>query len=117
MAGEPKKWSLAHWVHLTLLTGLVASSLLMLVGLVALMVNHQPRPVKLPVKLEDLLRHALVGDGLAILDLGLLLLMLTPALRVMVLGVGWLQEREWRFAMVALIVLALLATSVFLGMD
>jgi uncharacterized membrane protein len=41
--------------------------------------------------------------------------MLTPILRVIVLGVGWLLEREWRFAAIAFFVLALLATSMVLG--
>jgi uncharacterized membrane protein len=41
--------------------------------------------------------------------------MLTPILRVLVLAIGWLLEKEWRFAAIALCVLALLATSVVLG--
>ena len=55
------------------------------------------------------------GDGTAILQLGLLVLMLTPVARVVVLAVGWLVDREWRFALVALFVFALLMTSLILG--
>ncbi len=53
----------------------------------------------------------IAGDRTAILDLGLLLLMLTPVLRVTILAIGWLTARQTRFALVALTVLLLLALS------
>jgi hypothetical protein len=41
--------------------------------------------------------------------------MLTPFSRVIVLAIGWLLARQWRFGIVALCVLCLLALSVILG--
>ena len=47
--------------------------------------------------------------------LGLLLLIATPAIRVVALLVGFAREREWLFSMFSLVVLVLLALSAYLG--
>jgi len=51
------------------------------------------------------------GDSKAIIQLGLLLLVLTPIARVAVAGVGFLLERDRLYAVVSLIVLLILAFS------
>lgn len=106
---------LAHWVHWALTAGIALSAVLLLTGLVVTFWTHEPRPEGVPEAGFELLRHALQGHGPAILNLGLLILMLTPALRVYVLAIGWFWERDWVFTAVALCVLALLSTSLFLG--
>lgn len=67
----------------------------------------------------DVFRHilagALRGDGLSPLEPGLVLLMLTPAARVLILAVGWSCERNARSAATAFTVLALLIVSIVLG--
>jgi uncharacterized membrane protein len=65
--------------------------------------------------LANVVRDALRGDGIDLIDLGLLALISTPALRVAVLALAWAREREWRFAGVAIAVLALLALGMVLG--
>lgn len=109
--------SLAHAVHSLLLSGLVVSCVLLLLGLALVFWNQEPRPAGIPEAGFKLLRHAAHGEGVAILNLGLLILMLTPALRVTVLVVGWSLERDWLFASIALSVLVLLAISLALGMS
>ena len=52
---------------------------------------------------------------MAVMQLGLVILMLTPVARVLVLGLDWLLESDRVFAGVAATVLALLAISVVLG--
>ena len=47
--------------------------------------------------------------------LGVLALGLTPAVRVLLLLSLWLRERDWRFAAVAAIVLAVLTASLLAG--
>ena len=53
--------------------------------------------------------------GLAFSTLGVLVLALTPALRVLALVVLWCRERDWRFVAVALAVAATLGIGLLLG--
>jgi uncharacterized membrane protein len=50
-----------------------------------------------------------------LLDLGLLALMLTPLVRIIILAGGWALRRDFRFALVALVVLLLLIASLLKG--
>jgi uncharacterized membrane protein len=106
---------LGRAVHLSLLSGLLVSGALLILGTTLAIKSHASQPKGGPGSVETIVSQAVHGNGIAILNLGIFVLMLTPILRVMVLGVGWLLEREWRFAAIAFIVLALLATSVVLG--
>jgi uncharacterized membrane protein len=51
------------------------------------------------------------GHALALVQLGILLLIATPVLRVLFVGIGYLIERDWLYVTVAGIVLAVLAAS------
>jgi hypothetical protein len=115
IASSPESGRINHWVHWTLLAGLAASTLLLATGLFAALRSGQPRPETRPPSIAILVEHAARGDGVALLNLGVLLLILTPAGRVTVLGVGWLLQREWRFAAIAFSVLALLVFSMLTG--
>jgi len=55
------------------------------------------------------------GNGVAWMELGVLMLLATPVLRVIVLAIGWSLQRDGRMALVALVVLLLLAVSVVLS--
>jgi hypothetical protein len=107
---------LARWVHHTLLAGVVAAGLLMTIGLVVAAAREQPRPIGRPSPISSLPDRIGSGDGVALIELGLLILILTPVLRVAVLAVGWLAAGDRRFAAVAGAVLSLLALSVWLGL-
>jgi hypothetical protein len=105
---------LARVVHWTLLGGVIASAALLVAGLV--LARGTPVAPGEPVsRLGRLAARALAGDGVAVLDVGLLVLMLTPVCRVAVLAVGWLLARQWAMALVALTVAAMLGLSVGLG--
>jgi uncharacterized membrane protein len=110
-----RRLELQHWVHWTLLLGVAVSGTLLLLGMAIALFAHQPRPEGPPPELGSLLGAALTGSGMAVIDIGLLLLMATPLLRVAVLVGGWALAGDRRFATVALTVLALLALSVVLG--
>ncbi|HEV3168006.1 MAG TPA: DUF1634 domain-containing protein [Isosphaeraceae bacterium] len=107
---------LERWVHLTLLGGLTVSALLLTLGLVVSYWKHERRPFRPPPPPSITLQNALHGRGPALIDLGLLTLIGTPVLRVVVLGLGWLLDREFRFAAVALLVFCLLCLSLVLGL-
>ena len=51
------------------------------------------------------------GEALDIVQLGIMLLIATPVLRVLFVGIGYLIERDWLYVSVALIVLAVLSAS------
>ncbi len=113
---EAQDQDMGHWVHWSLLAGLVVSGCLLTVGL-GLRLASGPRPQEGPPSpVPSLVREALQGDGVALINLGLLTLIGTPMLRVVVLGIGWAREGDYRFAAVALIVLALLGLGLVLGL-
>lgn len=105
---------LQRWVHWTLLAGLSISAALLTCGLAAMLAQgheHAPRHESL----ATLCREAAEFQGPAITTLGLLVLMITPIMRVVVLVAGWAVRRDWLFASVALVVLGLLVLSLSLG--
>ncbi len=53
--------------------------------------------------------------ALASATLSLVILAATPALRVLLLGILWARQRDWRFALIALAVAGVLTASVLLG--
>jgi hypothetical protein len=114
-ADEPHKDALARAVHWSLLTGLVLGSVLLCWGLVISMLRNEHAPQSPPPAVSDLLHRAMQDEGPALLQLGILLLLFTPVVRVLVLAVGWAIRRDWRMAAVAVTVLALLAVSIFLS--
>lgn len=64
------------------------------------------------------LRQVLSGDasrGDWLMGLGALVLGLTPGFRVLMLVVLWTRERDWRFALVAALVVVTLTVSLLLG--
>jgi hypothetical protein len=114
--GSGEQHRLEHWVHRSLLAGLLASGVLLAAGLAAAAAKEQPGPPENPRPIALLVTDALRGEGEALMTLGLLVLMATPVARVGVLAVGWAVEGERRLAAVAAAVLALLAVSLYLGM-
>jgi hypothetical protein len=117
LAASTDSHRLAHWVHWSLLAGVILSGLLLLVGLGLTPAQGRQVPQGPPPAFGDVVRDAFGGDGAAITRLGLILLMATPVARVIVLIVGWVAEREFRFALVALAVLGLLSLGVLLGVQ
>jgi uncharacterized membrane protein len=107
--------TLARAVHWTLLIGLLVSALMMIAGLFVAIAKDQPRPEALITSVPELVRMAGEGNGVAWMELGVLMLLATPVLRVIVLAIGWSLQRDGRMALVALVVLLLLAVSVVLS--
>jgi len=108
-----------RWVHRCLLTGVLLSGPLLLLGLI-LTLARSPAPTEKPGEppppVVTILRQAATGDGSALIQIGLLALMITPILRVATLAVLWtIEPGAKRFALTAGIVLVLLAVSIALG--
>lgn len=107
---------LAHWVHWNLLAGVALSGLLLIAGLTLSSARGRQMPQEPPPPLRHVVADALAGDGVAFMRLGLIVLMLTPVIRVVVLMLGWALARDYRFALVALAVLGLLSLGVLLSL-
>jgi uncharacterized membrane protein len=105
---------LTRVVHRTLLAGVLASAALLIIGL-ALALSGQAAQAEPVTDWPQLFAQAATGDGRAVIDLGLIVLMFTPVFRVLVLALGWLAERKWWLALVAIAVAIMLAMSVAIG--
>jgi len=99
-------------VQLLLRAGLGLAVLLMSAGLAAELLRGQLSGESL--QLRELASSA-APIGQRLMGLGILVLALTPAVRVLALLVLWTQERDWRFVAVALAVIATLGAATALG--
>lgn len=55
------------------------------------------------------------GEGMGIIQLGILLLILTPLLRIIFALIGYLKEKDYTYVVVSLIVLTIMAVSFITG--
>jgi len=105
-----------HLIHYTLLTGVSVSAILLVAGLFIVLVRGTPRPEVAP-PLSEILCQAFMANGVDLIYLGLLLLMITPVIRVLMLVYGYARIGRWRFALIAVLVLLLLSTGFALGIE
>lgn len=110
--------SLEVWIAHVLRVGVVLASAVILLGLALALLGNHPTGVQEAVNgranlrapdpaslRQDLAR----GDPVAVVQLGLLLLILTPAVRVALTVVLFALQRDWAFVVIAATVLLLLA--------
>ena len=55
------------------------------------------------------------GEGMAIIQLGILMLIFTPLMRIIFALIGYLKEKDYVYVVVSSIVLAIMAVSFFTG--
>lgn len=101
-------------VSRTLTAGVAASLSLMAAGLVLSLARGGPLP-NAATPLGSLAAGLGAGDPAALMSLGLLTLLATPAARVAVLAAQFARNREWIFVAISLTVLGVLAASVLIG--
>ena len=68
-----------------------------------------------PTNLQAVVRGAAAGKPYAVIELGMLLLILTPVIRVALSVVFFLSQRDWLYVGITLFVLAVLMISLFSG--
>ena len=98
--------------------GSLASTLIMALGLVLILL-HRPSalpPLSSPTPIGALLTRALRVDPPAVAELGLLLLLLTPILRIVVAATTFGLERDHKYMFIALGVLAVVMLSIGFAM-
>jgi uncharacterized membrane protein len=98
-----------------LLVGLLVAIGLMIAGAI-LAVIQESGSVRHSTSLGDLPGLLANGDPTGFLDLGLLVLLATPAARVIALLVAFIRRREWLFAGISAVVVAVLVLSAVLGL-
>ena len=99
-------------VQFLLRAGLGLSVLMMFAGLVISLSSGETTAT--PVEMKSLFANGLtLGNHL--MGAGVLLLGLTPVLRVLMLVYLWYREKDWKFAIIALIVFTTLMVSISLG--
>lgn len=106
---------MAHWVHWSLLTGVAISGLVLMAGLILDPDRGPHEAAGRDVAINEVIRGVEREDGVSLINLGLLLLMATPVLRIFVLGTGWLISGDRQFAGIAFAVLLLLLLSMWLS--
>jgi uncharacterized membrane protein len=106
---------LTHWVHRLLLAGVILTGMLLVAGLWQDPSGGTRPTAGQVISLRDLMRGSAHWEGLSLINLGLLMLMATPVLRIALLGVGWLIRGEPRFFSVAVVVFLLISLSMALG--
>jgi uncharacterized membrane protein len=107
-----------RWVAATLRWGSYLSAALLLVGVVWLLAEGDgDRPIQIgpPMPLERLGEELLRGNPYAVMQTGVLLLLLTPLLRLVVAAASFWVEKERRYTLVSLAVLLMILLSVFLA--
>lgn len=92
--------------------GVYGSVVLMLLG--AALAASAPAAAAPPRTGGELLRGVAAGQGSAVMQLGVALLIATPVLRVLASALAFVRERDWVYVAVTTAVLALLAVSVLL---
>lgn len=111
-------------VGVVLRTGVILAATLVLIGGIALLAGHrvasQHRKFQgVPTQLASIggvLHGAMTLNPLYIIQLGLLVLIATPVVRVITCAAGFSLERDWTYAIVSLIVLALLIAGIGFGL-
>lgn len=99
-------------IQVALMGGLVLSMALMLIGSLLYLRGSGGEPT---LSLATILSELGAGSPLAFMVSGIIVLMITPALRVLVAALGYLLEGDYRYALVSLGVVIVLALSVLIG--
>ncbi|MEN6370958.1 MAG: DUF1634 domain-containing protein [Armatimonadota bacterium] len=102
-----------RYVEVVLTTGVILSLVILAFGSVLLMAK--PAPVGVPGSILDILKGVIRLNPSAIINLGLLVLLLTPVVRVITAMIAFFAEKDRKFALVSLTVLVILIVSALWG--
>ena len=95
--------------------GFRASLALLGAGLLLSLARAEPVPHEAE-PLPEVISLVLDGHGAGLLDLGLIAMVLTPVVTVLVLAAGFMRLGDRRYALISLVVLAILGVSVALAL-
>lgn len=106
-----------HWISFVLRWGSRLAAGAMAIGVVAVVATAGGTALQVgpPVPLKVMLTQLVHRDPYAIIQVGILLLLLTPLVRLATAVVSFWMEKEKRYALVSLIVLTIIIGSVILA--
>jgi len=102
-----------RYVHLVLRAGMLLSISVLALGL--LLYALSPGGAQVDLSLDKIAEGVLAGNPIAVLDLGIILLILTPFTRVLTAAVVFMVDREPRFVLVSLAVIAAIVLAILAG--
>ncbi len=111
---DSRPFSIEKFISISLRIGVVICLVLLLIGLFMLIVGEQ-RQLTYSNNLIDIWHSLIQGEGYAIIDLGLLVLILTPVFRVAASIVLFGHERDYFYSFITTFVLCILIISFLLG--
>ena len=103
-----------RYIRAVLLGGMILSVGVMVVGLLMFAVSGGDWE-EVTLSLDGIIKGIAQGNPVAVIDLGILLLIATPLMRVIVALMAFAAERETRFVIVALIVLGVVGLALLAG--
>jgi uncharacterized membrane protein len=112
--GAGNRRELNEVVHRMLILGLAFSTTVIFVGLVLSLIHNRPLPNAVS-GFRDVWTGLRKGSPGSFLDSGILLLILTPILRVFGSLFEFIRKQDWRYALVTLLVLVILAIGSVVG--
>ncbi len=99
-------------IGIILRAGVILSAILVAAGGIGYLTGHGERPSNAElISIPAILHGAFAGQPLFIVQLGLLVLMATPVLRVVVCVFGFALEHDLLYAVISVVVLACLVVS------
>lgn len=101
-------------IHKMLVVGLALSVALILVGLLLDLTLHREIPTSIP-RLAEIFTRVIALRPSGFLSLGLLVLIITPVVRVLGSFLAFIYERDWRYVVITLMVLIIVTLSIVLG--
>ena len=117
-----KDLALQNLLARTMLIGVALAAAVMLVGGIVYLVHDGSQPVRDHVfrgepldlrKPSDIATAAWTGNTLSIVQIGVLLLLANPFVRTFFSALGYGSQKDWLYAGISLLVLAILAVSFF----
>ncbi len=102
-----------RWVGAVLATGVVLSLAILIWGAVLYLLN--PGAAEAPRTVLGIFRGAVELNSTATINLGLLVLLSTPVVRIIAAGIAFTLERSYKFALISLGVLSILTISIMIG--
>ena len=98
-------------MYLVLVSGMVLSFSIMILGLVMYAMNPT-EGTTLP--LDQIFDGIVQGNPIAVIDLGIVILIATPLIRIIAAGITFGLEKDYRFVGIAAFVLAMIILAVFI---
>lgn len=111
---ENKLFTMELFISTALRVGVTICWFFLLIGLIWLAVGNQ-RQLMYPNAFIDIWHSLLLGKGFAIIDLGLLILILTPVFRVAASIILFWHEKDHHYSFITVFVLCVLIISFMLG--